>query len=677
MKGDFSRIRFDKEKHYSGVLMQQGRVQVDADWNEQQAISQHRIETEALDVIGKCGAPMGNNAGFEITIAEDGKLNIGRGRYYVGGILCENDGDITYDKQPDLPLLPNDPTKAVDILRKANATIGLVYLDVWQRHITALDDPLIREVALSGPDTTTRVKTICQVKILPIRTQKSDPQKHEELIKEQKKLKKELYELQRCISGNVINEIKEGDAKLEKVMQEIARLSDKVTCDSQFSAWDELIKLSDGKLSAHTQPAEIKENLCLIPPRAGYQGQENQLYRVEIHRSGHLGTATFKWSRDNGSVVTAIEMDSNQVVTTQVVTVSDIGLDNVLGFAEGQWVEIVDDVTELNGEPYNLKQISKVDRATHKITLYSSITIDMKHHPKLRRWDSVGIAGEIPATNNGWIPIENGIEIQFSKGNYKTGDYWMIPARTATGKIEWPQDESKTPPQPVPQPPQGIYHHYCRLALIHIQREGKKLIVQDCRKLFPPLTEASAIHVICTNWSNDDIVPLDLERFIKDDLQITLDAEPVLLWAGSAIAAIIVTMEEVGISVSRGFSNRVILQGQNSVLSRTITWKPINAKEVIDWIMERKKPVLIRVTLKGHVIWSDQGGKLLYLDGQAFGRPDVRTNGEKPRTALIFPSGNGAQASDFESWFYLAPQTRTHEDSRDDKEIDMFVFRST
>ena len=35
MKGDFTRDTFKKEKHYSGVRMQQGRVQVDADWNEQ------------------------------------------------------------------------------------------------------------------------------------------------------------------------------------------------------------------------------------------------------------------------------------------------------------------------------------------------------------------------------------------------------------------------------------------------------------------------------------------------------------------------------------------------------------------------------------------------------------------------------------------------------------------
>ena len=66
MKGDFSRQTFTGGKHYSGVLMQQGRVQLDADWNEQQAINRHRAEAESADVIGLSGAPR-NSPGFRIT----------------------------------------------------------------------------------------------------------------------------------------------------------------------------------------------------------------------------------------------------------------------------------------------------------------------------------------------------------------------------------------------------------------------------------------------------------------------------------------------------------------------------------------------------------------------------------------------------------------------------------
>ena len=63
MKGDFSRLTFDREKHYSSVRMQQGRVQLDADWNEQADIMMHQRQTLAEDVIGHHGVPKGQ-AGF-------------------------------------------------------------------------------------------------------------------------------------------------------------------------------------------------------------------------------------------------------------------------------------------------------------------------------------------------------------------------------------------------------------------------------------------------------------------------------------------------------------------------------------------------------------------------------------------------------------------------------------
>jgi len=45
MKGDFTRDTFDRTKHFSRVLMQQGRVTLDADFNEQTAIDLHYFRT--------------------------------------------------------------------------------------------------------------------------------------------------------------------------------------------------------------------------------------------------------------------------------------------------------------------------------------------------------------------------------------------------------------------------------------------------------------------------------------------------------------------------------------------------------------------------------------------------------------------------------------------------------
>ena len=41
-----------------------------------------------------------------------------------------------------------------------------------------------------------------------------------------------------------------------------------------------------------------------------------------------------------------------------------------------------------------------------------------------------------------WINLEDGVQIQFPKtaGNsYRAGDYWMVPARVATGDVLWPR----------------------------------------------------------------------------------------------------------------------------------------------------------------------------------------------------------------------------------------------
>ena len=69
--------------------------------------------------------------------------------------------------------------------------------------------------------------------------------------------------------------------------------------------------------------------------------------------------------------------------------------------------------------------------------------------------------------DNQWITLADGVQIQFqpsAPGNqYRTGDYWLIPARVATGDVEWPGDEGN----PEALPPQGVEHHYAPLAIIN------------------------------------------------------------------------------------------------------------------------------------------------------------------------------------------------------------------
>ena len=80
-----------------------------------------------------------------------------------------------------------------------------------------------------------------------------------------------------------------------------------------------------------------------------------------------------------------------------------------------------------------------------------------------------------------WLDIEDGIQIQFQAGlkpehHYRTGDYWLVPVRTA--------DEGILLRDQGPHPPDGVKHHYAPLALFVPQLA---LVIADYRPTFLPL----------------------------------------------------------------------------------------------------------------------------------------------------------------------------------------------
>ena len=60
MSSDISRQRFNPTNDFKNVLMQQGRVQLDAEWNEWNEILDRRWRSETIDIIGRCVVPLEN-----------------------------------------------------------------------------------------------------------------------------------------------------------------------------------------------------------------------------------------------------------------------------------------------------------------------------------------------------------------------------------------------------------------------------------------------------------------------------------------------------------------------------------------------------------------------------------------------------------------------------------------
>jgi len=71
---DKSRFTFNPRKDYSGVVMQQGRVQLDADWNEWLAELTRRIQAGTLDTIGHAVYPATTPFAFHITASSSGGI---------------------------------------------------------------------------------------------------------------------------------------------------------------------------------------------------------------------------------------------------------------------------------------------------------------------------------------------------------------------------------------------------------------------------------------------------------------------------------------------------------------------------------------------------------------------------------------------------------------------------
>ncbi len=502
MKGDFSRLTGlnAKRKHYNGVLKQQGRVQLDSDWNELISIISHQRKIRTIDTIGHCGAPI-HNSGYQILHPGGGfaDLLIATGRFYAGGLLCETtpssklpineitgtedilvddtkiDGieievghwvQIKTDEDPigvigqitsvtfgelrigsDISSLVGDLHPYLRRLvlyseqsdfpgsgayQVVSGQTDLLYLDVWERHITPIEDGLLREVALGGPDTDTRSKVIAQVKTL-------------------------------TDVGNV-------------------------NCEDEIDDWHNLKKLPNGRMTTRLVVPADPIDPCQLGESGGFLGLENHLYRVEIHEVS--GGATFKWSSNNAAYAYAIkEFFEDAPGNVVKINLQQNGKDDILKIKQQDWIEVSGDETDLNsGTAGTLVKVLEVDGTW--LTLDTNVFAHIgEGSTKVRRWD---ISNQRPDVTTAIVSgtgfqLEDGIEIEFSGSDFNVGAYWVFSARTLTGEIEILDREA----------PLGIKHHYCKLGLVTGLPDGN-VEIEDCRPEFPPLTELPDTGGCCT-----------------------------------------------------------------------------------------------------------------------------------------------------------------------------------
>ncbi|WP_146069665.1 DUF6519 domain-containing protein [Arthrobacter sp. B0490] len=594
MKADISANTFREDRPREAVIFGQGQVLRDADLNEQSAIDRHRVRATAAALIGASGTPT-NSPGFGVTVAPNGSdLLLSEGEMWIDGIRLINDspwypcivrsptvvevtapveafpqdftvgswvrvragdgagatvstttvmtisaGTVTLADAPEgMPAVGGvigiravRSYQAQPYLKVDNPFIAgnpghldtgayVVVLDAWERHVTGLEDPTMRDVALGDVDTATRLESVWSLWLAPI--------------------------------GPV---------------------------GTQSCALP--INPAVGVLSASTASPETGQGPCVLPDDAGYRGLENQLYRVEVHHASD-SSVVLKWQRDNASTASRV----TALGTT--LTLANMGRDAASGFATAPFIELTDDAHEFEGRPGDMLSVSSTESNTLTVTTAPSITV-LSANVRARRWDGIITIDLTDTDVSAPRALERGLQVALTPGRLSPGDYWTIPARTASstggGGIDWPLNVDNSP---VSLPPEGIRHH--RAALASVDTDGSTFLdagkpARDCRQYFSTLTEVKPSRGLCTALADPG------PGWEKVFQKLLMEGGLVCLPAGEYPVSDSVVVEGTGHLTVRGagWSSRIVGPGEN-----LLTFKGFASVTVEDFMAESRGPTSFR-----------------------------------------------------------------------------------
>lgn len=337
------------------------------------------------------------------------------GSYHVDGLIADARGGGSFPSVafPDAAGFPwsesPEPPAPLDGLL-APAALGagtrlVAYLETWERHVTAVEDPGIREEALGSSDTSARTELLGQVKL----------------------------------------------ATLTGVLPPGA-----AAAGALRAAFD-AVEVSGGRLTIDVPEATPTSDPCALPDLAGYSGSDNRLYRIEVHRGGGLSQVRLKWSRDNGSELFAARLDTDENLVFDPGTplaagdivevlshVVDLGDDVLATVSAGGFVPAERAVGQL-AQLAAVEVASSADEVVFRLVdpddVAVPVALDDRYGTressvlKLRRWhgilDPQLISGG-GAASVGPHVLEEGITVELSStGSYRPGQWWQFEARVS------------------------------------------------------------------------------------------------------------------------------------------------------------------------------------------------------------------------------------------------------
>jgi hypothetical protein len=493
MSSDISRTDDSERQHYKGVVMQQGRVILDRDFNALQEITERRIDADALDFVGPCGTP---DNGFAIDaiipgspplwipppplsppMAHNRDFLISPGTMYVGGqraVFPPADygkPPITYSyfDQPDW-INPDEPSR--------DAALEFVYLDLLEQEVSAVEDPDLKDVALGGPDTSQRLR----------------------LLKRVKRLK-----------------VDSGDCNAAFAQAQALWVNNNLAFDPKT-----MQLLPQASLQVSFSTSASQPDPCEPVAQGGYLQPENQLIRVQITEGGAGGVPKLLWGYDNASFLYRADISDSQTLLLRQSPVDAFHLPRT-----GQVVEVLRSALIIDSEqdetdPLKARSIVRcVAEANGVIRTLStgyqpsdrSIKLDQplptnyvnNQNPLfVRIWQSeLDLSGAdsstvelVDTSNNSTTGIVVTINMSLAGGKIQApaGAYWLFAVRPSTPQAVYPERFLTDA-----QPPDGPRQWVCPLAVIDWTGHTTSPpgsppidsipIVRDCREKFDNLVE--------------------------------------------------------------------------------------------------------------------------------------------------------------------------------------------
>jgi hypothetical protein len=334
------------------------------------------------------------------------------GSYHLQGLTLNNPTEANYPDQGFPASVGFPPTGSDSQLLTISASqIGVAYLEGWERMITALQDPGIREQALSTSlDTTVRTAAVPQVKTLVFTSPNSPPGPFPTAA-----------QIRTAFANHFV---------------------------------------PTGTMSLTTGTASVVDNPCAITLDSGFTGRENHLYHFEVH-SFDGTTVLIKWSREAGSELFGVAtIDRANAL---------VGVPNTSLLRNGDLVEVLTDVVELGdqapgaltlGGGSNFEFLPShrdvgvlatlsaqgSDAAGNNVFLLvqpnnppNPVNLDARRYSaaapgiRLRRWHGTASNGTTPIPPAGSVTpaqfnIESGLILNIT-GTFEVGDWWQFEAR--------------------------------------------------------------------------------------------------------------------------------------------------------------------------------------------------------------------------------------------------------